>query len=375
MRHLPASFVLLRRQRLAISWALLPVVVSALDAQTPPSASSIPFAPGVVLTYVMHNLDEKYDREFNSAIVAVSPEETEFAVDMQYRGAGGKAVQAVYHRHQSRRELLGARAIDHGGTCNPADTLDTRYRGSTLLMASQRVLRQLKTGETVDVRSWYIPGECAPGVVVSGTIRRVEPGPVPVSILLNGQRLDLSTIHARGMFSSFDFGQMSVEYWFLDDDQRPWLIRVEGQQEKKSYMQQLGRVVLPDREAEDKMAAALAKGGACRASIYGIYFEFASAELKAASVPTLRQIASVMQQHPDWTITIEGHTDSIGGAASNLELSKRRAAAVKEELSRRYGVPAARLSTEGYGLARPLAPNKSMEGRAQNRRVELSRRC
>ena len=375
MPRLPVSPTPLRREHLAALRMLLPLVASALAAQSPPSASSIPFAPGVVLTYVMHNLDEKYDREFNSAILAVSPEETEFAVDMQYRGPDGKAVKAVYRRHQSRRELLGARTIDHGGTCNPADTLDTRYRGSTLLMASQRVLRQLKTGEPVDVRSWYIPGECAQGVMVSGTIRRVEPTPVPVSILLNGQRLDLSTIHARGMFSSFDFGQMNIEYWFLDDDQRPWLIRVEGQQDKKSYMQQLGRVVLPDRESEDKMAAALSTAGACRVPVYGIYFEFASADLKAASVPTLQQIASVMKQHPDWTITIEGHTDSIGGTASNLELSKRRAAAVKDELTRRYGVPAARLATEGYGLARPLAPNKSMEGRAQNRRVELSRRC
>lgn len=375
MRHPPVSSVLFRRARLTVPWVLPSLVASALAPQSPPSASSIPFAPGVVLTYVMHNLDEQYDREFNSAIVGVSPDETEFAVDMQYRGPDGRPVHAVYHRHQSRRELLGARTIDHGGTCNPADTLDTRYRGSTLLMASQRVLRQLKTGDPVDVRSYYIPGECNQGILVSGSIRRVEPAPVPVSILLNGRRLDLSTIHARGMFSSFDFGQMEVEYWFLDDDQRPWLIRVEGRQDKKSYMQQLGRVVLPDSDAEAGMAAALSKAGACRVPVYGIYFEFASADLKAASVPTLRQIASVMQQHPDWTITIEGHTDSIGGAASNLELSKRRAEAVRSELTRRYGVPAARLATQGYGLSRPLAPNKSMEGRAQNRRVELSRRC
>jgi len=155
----------------------------------------------------MHNLDEKYDREFNSAIVSVSPEETEFAVDMQYSGPDGKAVRGIYHRHQSRRELLGSRTIDHGGTCNAADTLDTRYRGSTLLMASQRVLRQLKAGDLVDVHSYYVPPGCAHGVLVSGAIRRVEPAAVPVSILLNGQRLDLSTIHAKGSFSSFDFAR------------------------------------------------------------------------------------------------------------------------------------------------------------------------
>jgi outer membrane protein OmpA-like peptidoglycan-associated protein len=371
MHGLPVSFSRSRWAHSVLAWVLSMAVGSSLAAQAP-SPHSIPFAPGVVLTYVMHNLDEKYDREFNSMIVSVSPEESEFAVDMQYPGADGKSVKGVYHRHQSRRELLGARTIDHGGTCNSADTLDTRYRGSTLLMTSQRVLRQLKTGESVDVRSWYTQ-ECSQGNLVSGSIRRVEPDPVPISILLNGQRLDLSTIHAKGMFSSFSFGQMDVEYWFLDDDQMPWLIRVEGQQGKKSYMQQLGRVVLPDKDAETKMADALSK--ACHAPIYGIYFEFASAELKPASAPTLLQISSVMKQHPDWTLTIEGHTDSIGGAASNLELSKRRAAAVREELVGKYGVPAAHLTTQGYGLARPLAPNKSMEGRAQNRRVELSRQC
>jgi outer membrane protein OmpA-like peptidoglycan-associated protein len=316
----------------------------------------------------MHNLDEKYDREFNSTIVAVTPEETEFAVDMRYPGPGGKAVQALYHRHQSRRELLGARTIDHGSTCNPADTLDTRYRGSTLLMASQRVLRLLKSGETVDVHSWYTEG-CSQGTLVAGTLQRVEPTPVPVSILLNGRRLDLSTIHAHGQFSSFAFPRLDIDYWFLDDDQMPWLIRVDGKQGEKSYMQQLGRVVQPSADMEKDLASA------CHVPIYGIYFEFASADLMPASVPALQQIAAVMKQHADWTLTIEGHTDSIGGAASNLDLSQRRAAAVKAELVRRYSVPASRLATQGYGLTRPLAPNHTMEGRAQNRRVELSRRC
>jgi outer membrane protein OmpA-like peptidoglycan-associated protein len=328
-----------------------------------------------VLTYVMHNHGETHDREFNSTIVAVSPEETEFAVDMQYAGPDGKTVYGSYHRHQSRRELLGARTIDHGSTCNPADTLDTRYRGSTLLMASQRVLRLLKQGETVDVHMWYTVG-CSQGTLVSGTLHRVEDSLVPVSILLDGRRLDLSTIHARGQFSSFAWPREDVDYWFLDDDQMPWMIRVEGKQGQTTYMQQLGRVVGPS--AEQDLAKALSNAAAdkaCHVPIYGIYFGFASADLKPASAPALQQIAAVMKQHADWTLTIEGHTDSIGGAASNLDLSNRRAAAVKDELVRRYGVPAARLATQGYGLTRPLAPNGTMEGRAQNRRVELSRKC
>jgi outer membrane protein OmpA-like peptidoglycan-associated protein len=369
MRHHPVPWSALRLRHPALLWVLCTTLASALPAvQSAPSNTRIPFAPGVVLTYVMHNLDEKYDREFNSTIVAITPEETEFAVDMRYPGPGGKMVQGFYHRHQSRRELLGARTIDHGSTCNPADTVDTRYRGSTLFMASQRLLRQLKTGDVVDVHSWYTFG-CSQGTLMAGTLQRVEPGPVPVSILLDGRRLDLSTIHARGQFSSFAFGNMSSEYWFLDDDSMPWMIRVEGKQGEKTYLQQLGRVVQPSADVGKDLAAA------CHVPVYGIFFEFASADLMPASAPALQQIADVMKQHADWTLTIEGHTDSIGGAASNLDLSQRRAAAVKAELVRRYSVPASRLATQGYGLTRPLAPNKTMEGRAQNRRVELTRRC
>jgi outer membrane protein OmpA-like peptidoglycan-associated protein len=113
----------------------------------------------------------------------------------------------------------------------------------------------------------------------------------------------------------------------------------------------------------------------CRAPIYGIYFEFASAELKPASQPTLKQIAAVMRQHPDWTLTIEGHTDSIGGAEKNLDLSNRRAEAVRKELIQHYGVAASRLGIQGYGLKRPVETNATIEGRARNRRVELARKC
>jgi len=58
-------------------------------------------------------------------------------------------------------------------------------------------------------------------------------------------------------------------------------------------------------------------------------FETASAELNPASRPTLVQIGSIMKRHPDWRLTIEGHRDSIGGAASNLDLSNRRVELVR----------------------------------------------
>ena len=82
-----------------------------------------------------------------------------------------------------------------------------------------------------------------------------------------------------------------------------------------------------------------------------------------------------MADNPTWSVTIEGHTDSIGTRASNLDLSKRRAAAVVNALVTRFHVSAARLSSAGFGDTRPIAPNSTIEGRARNRRVELARQC
>jgi outer membrane protein OmpA-like peptidoglycan-associated protein len=74
-------------------------------------------------------------------------------------------------------------------------------------------------------------------------------------------------------------------------------------------------------------------------------------------------------------VTIEGHTDSIGGPRYNQDLSERRAAALKGELVGRHKVAPVRLGTRGFGASRPLEPNTTLEGRARNRRVELVRPC
>jgi OOP family OmpA-OmpF porin len=73
-------------------------------------------------------------------------------------------------------------------------------------------------------------------------------------------------------------------------------------------------------------------------------------------------------------LIIEGHTDNIGGAQFNLELSRKRAEAVKRWLVDKAGIGEIRLTTVGYGLTRPIADNSTEEGRAKNRRVELVRK-
>ena len=101
--------------------------------------------------------------------------------------------------------------------------------------------------------------------------------------------------------------------------------------------------------------------------------DFNSDRIREESKPTLQEIAELLRKHVDWDLAIEGHTDSIGSDAANLDLSRRRAAAVKNVLTSNHGIDASRLSTGGHGEARPRDRNDTLEGRARNRRVELVR--
>lgn len=108
-----------------------------------------------------------------------------------------------------------------------------------------------------------------------------------------------------------------------------------------------------------------------RVSTHGILFASGSDRIEGESTPTLKEIGTMLQQHPELKLLIEGHTDNQGQAASNQALSEKRAAAVKVFLVANYGVAAARLTTRGYGETRPVATNSTPEGRQNNRRVEL----
>ena len=106
-------------------------------------------------------------------------------------------------------------------------------------------------------------------------------------------------------------------------------------------------------------------------SVYGIYFDTGKAEVKPESDATLKEIAKLLQQHAGLKLLVVGHTDSVGALPANMDLSKRRAEAVVQALTSKYGVAAARLSGQGAGPLAPVASNKTEDGRAKNRRVEL----
>jgi len=101
-----------------------------------------------------------------------------------------------------------------------------------------------------------------------------------------------------------------------------------------------------------------------------VLFGFDSANLKPYTQRIMERLADFLQTHPKYTQKIEGHTDSVGTATYNLQLSRARAQSVAEALLSR-GIARERISVEGFGETRPVASNETETGRRENRRVEV----
>lgn len=104
---------------------------------------------------------------------------------------------------------------------------------------------------------------------------------------------------------------------------------------------------------------------------HGILFDVNSDRIRGESYGTLKDIAGVLTENPAVRVKIVGHTDSDGEDAANMDLSRRRAAAVKSALTTEFGIDAARMETDGRGESQPAAGNDTPAGKANNRRVEF----
>jgi SH3 domain-containing YSC84-like protein 1 len=112
------------------------------------------------------------------------------------------------------------------------------------------------------------------------------------------------------------------------------------------------------------------RGG--RVTLQNIHFVTGKADITPDSEATLSKVAQAMKDNPNWTIRVEGFTDSTGNRDSNLKLSEERAESVASWLAD-HGIDRSRLTTKGYGEDRPVATNNTDAGRRKNRRVELVR--
>ena len=119
-----------------------------------------------------------------------------------------------------------------------------------------------------------------------------------------------------------------------------------------------------------KLADALAKDG--HVAVYGIYFDVDKAVLRPDSETALQHILQLLRDNPTLAVEVQGHTDNTGTAARNAVLSDERAASVKQWLVE-HGIAVGRLTAKGYGDSQPVGDNKTPDGRAKNRRVELKK--
>ena len=144
-----------------------------------------------------------------------------------------------------------------------------------------------------------------------------------------------------------------------------------------SYRGENIRIEIIEKEAMKQEVTAYAKfmaeglSSTGHVAIYGIYFDFNKSDVKPESDPALKEIAKLLAGNLNLKAFIVGHTDNVGGVDFNMKLSQARAGAVLKELTTTYKVNPQRLKAFGVGQLAPVAPNKTEEGRAKNRRVEL----
>ena len=119
----------------------------------------------------------------------------------------------------------------------------------------------------------------------------------------------------------------------------------------------------------DALKGGLADSG--HVEVPGIFFDTAKSDIKPESGPAIDEIAKLLTNNPALKVGIVGHTDMVGDATANLKLSQARAQSVITDLVSRHGIAAARLVAFGAGPWAPVASNKTDDGRARNRRVEL----
>jgi outer membrane protein OmpA-like peptidoglycan-associated protein len=206
-------------------------------------------------------------------------------------------------------------------------------------------------------------GEAVDTPAVQCTLRR-EAADQAFPVLINDQPTELPVMHV--VCRPLD-SDKEAHLYVLDDSENPLFMAAGSSagghgQIIKIYFESAKRTGLEDE---------LADSG--RAKVYDLYFDFRSDVLRPQSDKVLKEIAQVMHDNSNWKLVVEGHTDNVGGDTFNLDLSKRRAAAVKNALVTRYGIAADRLLTDGFGRSRPVDTNDTLEGRARNRRVELVR--
>ena len=195
---------------------------------------------------------------------------------------------------------------------------------------------------------------------------------------MNDSVTSLPVIHVRGLLLPTDKKAakaagsvidkpVALDMKVLDDPLNPLVLFYKF--EEDPFRIEVTKISFPNQQK--KIEQDLSQNR--KAVVYGIYFDFNSDKIKTESKQVLDEIAAAMKDNPDWKLTVDGHTDNIGGDAYNLDLSRRRSLAVKQALVTQYNIAPDRLASSGSGTAGAIDTNDTILGRSHNRRVELTR--
>jgi outer membrane protein OmpA-like peptidoglycan-associated protein len=353
-------------------------VVALAGSADGQSSPTIPRVPNLAFSQTLHD-EGKGDRESVVTLVEASLAGVKYRWSFLEAHTNGDTLRHTFERFVRSADLDTAtrwkesyetgEPLEHPGytafTFGSALYEQLRASGSaqfSMLSFAEDELAQSFAG------AFGLGGGRAPAVRWRGTLTRQSAKDEPFPLLFNGRRVTVPSLHLKGDLTSRG-ERWAPDIWILAQHDQPLILKVS---DEKHVLQtvRVDLVALPTKAG--LLEGAMVKE--CRIELPGIYFEFNSAALAPASDNAIASLADVLKRHGAWAATIEGHTDSIGGAKSNQALSERRAEAVRARLVA-SGIGAARLKAAGFGATRPREPNTTIEGRARNRRVELVRDC
>ncbi|HYC33431.1 MAG TPA: OmpA family protein [Gemmatimonadales bacterium] len=359
------------------------------QGQSPRHPLPLPLPAGAVVVQTLNFTGG--ERESFMSLDEVSEKGVRYGWQFRELKAAGDTIEARYDFFEAASDVVASSRLwvyhSHQGSGEHPDY--------TMMAISRATYRRLLAArsDTFQVMTIQSPGGAASAafgwlgapratpIRYRGTVSLLEPAPAGFPLLVSGRRVEVPALHLRASLTARG-RTWTPDLWVLADTTYPLILKWVGAADAPENVLQTVRVDLPQANPSREGAVGGANGtleGAlatdCRVELPGIYFAFNSAELQPASDQAIAALADVLARHPDWTGTIEGHTDSVGTAAANLALSERRAEAVRARLAGAHKVDGARLATVGYGSSRPREPNSTIEGRARNRRVELVRAC
>jgi OOP family OmpA-OmpF porin len=206
-------------------------------------------------------------------------------------------------------------------------------------------------------------------IVLSRKLPRPEElGRAPVTLDL-GQPVRLALWAQDGRVRTFVNGEKRID---VNQVELPPIDRVELRTDLAGNGLSAGYRSVRFAESAPDFSQVIAASG--RYVSYGIRFDTDSDQLRPESAPAIQAVARGLVSDPGLQLMIAGHTDAVGDATHNLDLSRRRAEAVRAVLTTQFSVEASRLTTVGLGSTQPLEKNDTPQGRAMNRRVEFIKR-